>query len=149
MKALPPTSEPSHFMICPDCDLAVEVEELHEGELARCPRCGAVLMKIVHHPYLVPVLNAAAALVLMIAAELLPFMTVSAAGTNITMQLHDVATALFTSDYRYLGYVIYSVMQLIPAFMLLFTIIIFAQIRLGITGVRTYVILRAFSTLFW
>lgn len=31
MKALPPTSEPSHFMICPDCDLAVEVEELHEG----------------------------------------------------------------------------------------------------------------------
>ena len=147
MKALPPTSEPSHFMICPDCDLAVEVEELHEGELAKCPRCGAVLMKIVHHPYLVPVLNAAAALVLMIAAELLPFMTVSAAGTNITMQLHDVATALFTSDYRYLGYVIYSVMQLIPAFMLLFTILIFAQLRLGIAGARTYVILRAFSIL--
>ena len=131
MKALPPSSEPSHFIICPDCDLAVEVEELHEGEQAKCPRCGAVLMKIVRHPYLVPAMNAAAALVLMIAAELLPFMTVSAAGSNITMQLHEVATALFTSD----------------AFMLLFTIIIFAQIRLGITGVRTYVILRAFSTL--
>lgn len=109
----------SHEVICHECDLLVQVPRLEEGEQALCPRCGNSLMLLPKAPLQRPLVYALTSLIMLLCANVLPFLAINAKGMANSMNLYQAASVLFSEDYRLLSIAIYLCMQLLPACCLL------------------------------
>ena len=72
----------SSFILCGQCDMLVAIPALDKGEKACCPRCGNVLTVHWDMPRQRPAAYAAAALFMLVLANLFPFVTMSVAGVT-------------------------------------------------------------------
>ena len=115
----------SHEVICHECDLLVQVPRLQEGEQALCPRCGNNLGMLPKYPLQRPLVYALTSLIMLLCANVLPFLSINAKGMASSMNLYQAASVLFSEDYRLLSIAIYLCMQLLPACCLLLVIYLY------------------------
>ncbi len=117
---------PAHTVVCHECDQVVAVPFLIEGQQARCPRCDHVLAQLPKYPMQRPLVYALTSLIMLLCANLLPFLAINARGVGSSMNLFEAAGVIFSEDYRVLAMGIYLCMQLLPACCLLIVVWIYA-----------------------
>jgi paraquat-inducible protein A len=105
---------PGHDCVCHECDLLVAVPTLNEGERALCPRCGHVLALLPKYPRQRPLVYALTSLIMLLCANLLPFLGINAKGMINSMNLFQAASVLFSEEYQVLSVVVFFCMQLLP-----------------------------------
>ncbi len=93
-------------LVCPDCDVVLEVEPLQEGEKAICPRCAFALMTHERNSIHRTAALAFAAAVLFLVSNCFPFMTLRAGFRESEMMLWQSASGLDTEGYPYLGFAV-------------------------------------------
>jgi len=84
----------SHLVACHDCDALFEVPSLREGTLARCPRCGSLLLQRKHNSLERTLALTLAGLILFIVANCFPFLGMQTAGmvreTTLVTGIHEL-----------------------------------------------------------
>lgn len=80
-------------IICPHCDALYTLQRPKTGEKAVCQRCGTVLITPRRKAGMQIISVSAAAAILIIAATLLPFLTIRAGGTSNAVSILDAALA--------------------------------------------------------
>ena len=93
----------AHYCACHECDLLVAVPRLLEGEQANCPRCGNQLAILPRYPLQRPLVYALTSLIMLLCANVLPFLAINAKGLANSMTLFQAAGVLFDEDYRVLS----------------------------------------------
>lgn len=109
-------------MLCPQCDLVVNIPPLSVGQRCDCPRCHTELTARHPEPALRPALFAISSLIMLLMANLYPFITMQAVGNSNTMLFIQAGTVLFDEHYQLLSLVVLACIQGIPAFCMLLVI---------------------------
>lgn len=104
---------------CLFCDSLHESVVVREGEAAHCTRCGHVLYQNRQASLPRALCFSLAALLLLMVAQLLPFLTLDAAGLQRKLTLASSATSLIASDAPILGGSIILFTILAPLFLIL------------------------------
>jgi len=120
----------AHYCACHECDLLVAVPRLLEGEQANCPRCGNQLAILPRYPLQRPLVYALTSLIMLLCANVLPFLAINAKGLANSMTLFQAAGVLFDEDYRVLSILVYLCMQLLPMTCLLLICYLYGGYRL-------------------
>lgn len=103
-----------HYQACHSCDWLVQIPSLGEGEVACCPRCGQPVASRPRFAQQRPLVYGITSLIMLLCANLLPFLSVSTQGVGNKILLYQAAATLFSDDFASLGMLIYLVMQLLP-----------------------------------
>ncbi len=90
-------------IVCPDCDVVLEVEPLLEGEKAICPRCVSPLMSHERNSIHRTAAFALSAGLLFVVSNCFPFMTLRAGFRESEMLLWQSASGLEEQGYPYLA----------------------------------------------
>ncbi|WP_242457918.1 paraquat-inducible protein A [Halomonas sp. YLGW01] len=92
----PPETQPSRRRLraCHECDWLVQLPPLHRGQSADCPRCGHTLSTRHHRPAERSLALAIAALLSLVMAISLPFVSFQVSGLGHRINLTETATSL-------------------------------------------------------
>ncbi|WP_170324305.1 membrane integrity-associated transporter subunit PqiA [Budvicia diplopodorum] len=123
-------SETDGVMLCPQCDLMVTLPDVAEGDKAVCPRCYTTLSTRWVEPCLQPVCYAVSALVMMVFANLFPFINMRVSGIYNQIRLIEIPQAMMNDDYSSLAYLFLIFVQLIPAFCMVAIILLCLNVPL-------------------
>lgn len=109
----------TELVLCHHCDLLQHLPVLSEGEEAFCSRCGHQLDSRHHQSVLKPALYAASALLMLLLANLFPFVSMYAAGNSNQMSFFDTSSVVFSEHHQWLAILVWLFIQAIPAFCML------------------------------
>lgn len=112
-------AEQHSLLLCRHCDLLQDAPLLQPGEEACCCRCGHQLDIRQHQPILKPALYAACALLMLLLANLFPFISMYAAGNSSEMSFFDTSSVVFAEHHQWLAILVWLFIQAIPAFCML------------------------------
>ena len=115
----PERNDGGEKIACLVCDTLHDAADLEEGEAATCKRCGHVMYQNRHASLIRVACFSASALLLMIVAQSLPFLTLNAAGLQRELTLVNTATSLMTSDAPVLGCSVLFFTILAPLFLII------------------------------
>jgi paraquat-inducible protein A len=104
---------------CAECDLLVTLGELVPGDRASCPRCGHLLWSRVPEGLMRATAFALAASVLLVMANVFPFLSLSASGLDSVMTLPHASLELARDGYGAMAALIVGVILVAPALMIL------------------------------
>lgn len=102
------------LVACHDCDLLQRLPILHTGEIANCSRCNATLYCRKKNPLNRSLALALTALILFIAANLFPFLSLSAKGQIVDSTLISGAIALFAGGNPFLSSLVLLTVFIFP-----------------------------------
>ena len=85
--------------ICRDCELRQRLPQRAEGRVVRCVRCGAILKRLQFPSQDALLAGAAAALIMWVAANLTPFLTLEYKGGSTTAFLATGSQVLWSDDF--------------------------------------------------
>lgn len=88
-----PAKPLENLIVCPQCDAAYTLQRPKAGERAICQRCETVLIAPRRNAGLQTIALSSAITILIIAATIFPFLTISAAGTRNSVSILDAALA--------------------------------------------------------
>ena len=117
-------------VLCPQCDMLVELPHLDHGHKASCPRCGTTLTTQWDEPRQRPTAYALAALFMLLLANLFPFVNMNVAGLSSEIELMQIPTILLSEDYASLGTFFLLFVQLVPAFCLVAILLLVNRVPL-------------------
>ncbi len=103
------------YLACPECDLLVRLQPLNVGERAKCPRCGASLASAPRDGLRRSLAFALAASVLLIVANVFPFLSFRASGLEQVMTLPQSAGVLYDQGNVLLAGFVLAFVTLAPA----------------------------------
>ncbi len=126
-----PTDAERRYQACHECDWLVELPPLAEGQAAECPRCGHELGFLPHQATLRPVVYGLAAVIMLICANLFPFLSLQVSGLFQQMSLYESASVLLDEHHPWLAAVVYLFIQVLPATCLLLMFYLYLGINLG------------------
>ena len=106
-------------LACVECDLLVTLGELGPGDRAACPRCGHVLSARIPEGLTRSMAFAIAAMVLLVMANLFPFLSLEASGLESVMTLPRASYELARDGYGAMAALIVGVILLAPGLMIL------------------------------
>lgn len=109
----------SELVLCPHCDLAQYLPVLAAGEEAHCDRCQQQLDARQYDPILPPALYAASALLMLLLANLFPFVSMAVAGNRSEIHFFDTSAVLFNQFHQSLAILVWLIIQAVPAFCML------------------------------
>ena len=104
----------SDVVACPDCDKLLEKQNIPDGKVVHCPRCGSLLHTTVHNSLQKSIALSLAGLVIYIPAITLPIMTFTVAGLKGSGSVVDAMLALFESNYYFVGLMVLLVSIVFP-----------------------------------
>ena len=113
---------------CPACDLPVEIAPLTDGQRAVCPRCHHQLAAGSIARLQRSLAYAISAAILLIAANMFPFLSFSRAGLGNEMTLLQSARALYNGGSEALGLLVLGFIVAIPAAVLALIFLIMVPI---------------------
>lgn len=122
----------TQHILCPQCDLLVALPHLEHRHKASCPRCGTTLTTSWDAPRQRPTACALAALLMLLLANLFPFVYMKVAGINSEIELLAIPEVLFTESYASLGTFFLLFVQLVPAFCLLSILLLVNRFPLAV-----------------
>ena len=114
----PDKQEDDDKIACLFCDTLHDAMDVEEGEAATCKRCDHVMYQNRHASLIRVTCFAASALLLMVVAQSLPFLTLNAAGLQRELTLVNTATSLITSNAPVLGCSVLFFTILAPLFLI-------------------------------
>ena len=117
-------------ILCPQCDMLVELPHLEHGHKAACPRCGTTLTTEWDEPRQRPTAYSLAALFMLLLANLFPFVNMKVGGLSSQIELLQIPAILLSDDYASLGTFFMLFVQLVPAFCLIAIILLVNRVRL-------------------
>jgi paraquat-inducible protein A len=103
---------------CEECDLLIQVGELHGGQRASCPRCGHLLTVRIEDGLSRSLSFALAAAILLLMANAFPFLQLKAQGLEQVMTLPRTAIELYRDGYATLAVIVLGPIVGIPALMI-------------------------------
>lgn len=112
------------YMLCPQCDLLVELPELLHGQKATCPRCKTALTSRQTEPRKRPVGYAVSALFMLLLANLFPFVSMRVAGITSEITLIQIPKVMVAEDYASVATLFMLFVQLVPALSMLTLILL-------------------------
>lgn len=118
------------LVLCPQCDLMVKLPLIQEGDKAVCPRCHTTLTSLWVEPIFQPVICAASALIMMLLANLFPFVNMRVSGIYNQIKLIEIPQAMVSDDYSSLATLFVVFVQLIPAFCMIAIILLCLNIAI-------------------
>ena len=104
---------------CPQCDLVVLLPQLACGTKACCPRCKTTLSSCWDEPRKRPVSYAISALLMLLLANLFPFISLRVAGITSEISLTDIPYVLLQENYTSMAMLFMVPVQGVPLFCLL------------------------------
>jgi paraquat-inducible protein A len=105
-------------LACLECDLLVSLGELRPGERAACPRCGHLISARAPEGLRRATAFALAASVLLVMANVFPFLSLEASGLENVMTLPRAAVELYRQGYGAMAALVLGVILLAPALMI-------------------------------
>lgn len=117
-------------MLCPQCDLVVELPTLSEGKKAVCPRCHTTLTARWVEPSLQPICFAISALIMMVFANLFPFVNMRVSGIYSQIYLIEIPKVMVGDNYTSLATLFVIFVQLIPAFCMTAIVMLCLKVKL-------------------
>ena len=123
---------------CHECDLFVDVPELAPGEHARCPRCRASLAAWPRDGLRRGLSYALAAVILLVLANLYPFLSFGASGLERQMTLLQSASQLYQQGHHLLAGLVLTFIVAVPGVLTVFLIALLMPLvfRLDMAGLR-------------
>jgi paraquat-inducible protein A len=112
------------LVACPDCDLAQRLPELHPGQSARCPRCGAELRRRRRDSINRTLALALAAAVLCVVANCVPMLGLSAAGQESFTTITGGAVKLWQNGQQIVAGLVFFAAVIAPALQITFLLIV-------------------------
>lgn len=109
----------AELALCPHCDLLQYLPALAEGEEAHCTRCQYPLDARQREPVLRPALYAGSALLMLLLANLFPFVSMAIAGNRSEIHFFDTSAVLFGEYQQALAILVWLFIQAVPAFCML------------------------------
>lgn len=119
------------LIACLGCDLLVDVGGLHDGERARCPRCGHFLTRLQHDAVSRVAAYAVAGMVFLALACSFPFLSFATAGMESVMTLPQTALELYAEGMVSISLVVAAFIMVIPAVVLLLLVLLCLPLLLG------------------
>lgn len=118
-------------ILCPQCDLLVEIPVIAIGQKAKCPRCHTTLTSRWKEPRKRPIGYAISALFMLLLANLFPFVNMNVAGLSSEVTLIQIPRVLVSDNYASMASLFMVVVQLLPAICMLSIIILCLNTRLS------------------
>ncbi len=109
----------SEQILCPHCDLLVELPALASNSRAVCPRCKTTLCKRIEFPHKLAMGYAFSALFMLLLANLFPFVNMEVAGVYSQITLTEIPDVMIAEGYSILSALFLVFVQIIPAFCML------------------------------
>jgi len=116
---------------CEFCDLLHRPRPLRAGEKARCSRCGGVLARSSRNPIQGTLALAVAALVLLVLANIFPFLQISLEGQVRENTIATGVIGLWDAGFRALALLIFFTTILAPALRILGLLYVLFPLLLG------------------
>jgi len=116
---------------CHECDLLITIEDLVEGGRASCPRCGHVIATNSPDGMTRSLAWALSAVLLLVASNLFPFLSLKASGLEQVMTLPGSAWALYEDGYWTVALLVMGPIVGIPSLILAAVIAILIPLRQG------------------
>lgn len=112
----PPTDLPAldELIICPQCDALYRLVQPDHNDRATCSRCHEVLIAPRRKAGMQIIAIAVAVVILVVAATMFPFLSITAAGAKNTVSILDAALAFRTGLYAPLAIAVAVLILLIP-----------------------------------
>ena len=104
-----------HWMLCPQCDLMTQLPAIGPGSKASCPRCHTTLQSNWDEPRKRPTAYALAALLMLLLANLFPFINMQVAGLSSEITLPQIPSVMVSDDYSSLATLFLLFVQGVPA----------------------------------
>jgi paraquat-inducible protein A len=140
----------SSQIACQQCDLVIKTPLLKPGQCALCPRCGHKLSKLRVNAISGLMSYSVTGLILLILANLFPFMSFTLNGNVMEISLWQAATELYTGPYKLLSFIVFFFIVLFPTIILGFIFSFLATLELVGSTFYTATLLRIiFSLLPW
>ncbi|MDX5401139.1 MAG: paraquat-inducible protein A [Rhodobacterales bacterium] len=125
------TLDPDRLIACPNCDALQLDADVPVGALARCHRCGTILMAPREQAMTRIVMLAVTALVLMVVAVFFPFLEISAGGMSQRSSLLDAVLAFSSGLMLPLTFATAALIIVLPSLRLVSIVYALAPMALG------------------
>ncbi|MHA7846320.1 membrane integrity-associated transporter subunit PqiA [Serratia sp. D1N4] len=137
-----------NLMLCPQCDMLVELPPLAFGSKAVCPRCKTTLSSRWAEPRKQPIGYAISALIMLVLANLFPFVNMRVAGIANEIKLIQIPQVMVAEDYASMATLFMVLVQFIPAFCMLAIILLCARARIP-QGLKVWMAKMLFQFKTW
>jgi paraquat-inducible protein A len=111
-------SQFANYVACPSCDVLFDISILHDGESARCSRCGHFLSAYRADETSRVIAYTSSALILLVLACSYPFMSFKASGLESLMTLPQTAFNLWRDGMPVLSFLVATFIIFLPALIL-------------------------------
>ncbi|MBT0726931.1 membrane integrity-associated transporter subunit PqiA [Rosenbergiella australiborealis] len=118
------------WVLCPHCDMTTQLPSLVLGTRATCMRCETTLATAWHEPLRRPMAYAFSALVMLIMANLFPFISISVMGLTNQISLLKIPQAMVDDQYQFLATIFLLFVQIIPAVCLVSILLLTMKYRI-------------------
>ncbi len=115
----------------PHCDLLVALPPLAAGQKGVCPRCSNTLISRWSNPRTQPVMFAISALIMLVLANLFPFVNMKVSGIGRQLTLPQIPSVMVTEHFSSLASLFLLFVQLIPAACMIFIILLCFEVRMA------------------
>ena len=116
---------------CHGCDLLVNVEALHDGESATCPRCGNFLTRVRGDAYSRVLSYAIAGVILLILANSFSFLSFASSGLESVITLRQTPGAIWNYDMPVVAILVAAFIIVIPAAILVMLLLLCVPLQGG------------------
>lgn len=110
---------------CPCCDALTQVPALRPGDLALCSYCGQPLSQSRHNATDKVIAYAITALILLITANVLPFLSLEATGAENIIDLPSTSISLLHKGMPVMAMVVSSFILILPAILLVLVLALY------------------------
>jgi paraquat-inducible protein A len=117
------------IVACPDCDLLQEIPSLPPGGKARCPRCGYVLASQPSDPIDLPLALTATAAIVLIIANTMPLMSISAVGRHASTTIIGGAYEMWVTGEQITAVIVAFCAVVAPTLYILFMLGVLIIVR--------------------
>lgn len=117
-------------LLCPQCDLMVALPALSPGSRANCPRCHTTLYTAWPEPRRRPMVFAVSALLMLLLANLFPFINIHVKGLSSEISLYQIPQVMMSEDYASMAGLFILFVQLVPAFCMVTIILLCQRVRM-------------------
>jgi paraquat-inducible protein A len=124
--------EPNSLIACHDCDLLITVPEMGENQSLICSGCLCKQFTKYKHPLDYSISFGLSALILLIMANSLPFLSFETQGQIRTITLLQASHDLFTQGFTFLAALVYAFVLLLPMLYLSLLLALLVPIKLGL-----------------
>lgn len=126
-----PHSHKAELIGCPSCDGLTRVPVLQPGDTAYCSECGLPLSQCLPNSLDKVIAYAITAFVLLIAANLLPFLSLRAAGAENVITLPSTSISLLHDGMPILALLVCSFILLLPMTQLVLVLMLYIPLKLA------------------